>query len=450
MSYIVLKGRKAFKEGIKYFDVMSSETGPEVMRVVGSLQLNRTYQDADINSRFVEKYNNELSGIRGKKSRNKVVNTAAKIHTATTKKLKNFNDKTASTLMSAPDQILNRPLWFGTFALEFKKESGVDVDFERIAGKSEAYLEKHAEAIEKAKKKADDVSIEAAASEGLFTGISKGKDWKTEKNVLKGGAKFLFYNFNNFMNKFLVYEYTSFAKGWRGLMNNGTLSQKEGIALMAAVTSRMYMYSLLANTGMTGLIGLLSSLLGITDKPEEDDEDIRYGAARAGVQTLVNLSQRNFGNATRSLLNWGVEYANENYLDALREGDYNQYKNSIVYNVKPYRDNWIVPFAGPLSPVIKTATLASDAYFPDYEVTQKAAIERRKKEKYVRVPLEILAATGYLPMANEIIKEVNADIYKDFRKGGKSKWIDVGPTEAEEKKAFKQIDPEGYKEIYGK
>ena len=41
-------------------------------------------------------------------------------------------------------------------------------------------------------------------------------------------------------------------------------------------------------------------------------------------------------------------------------------------------------------------------------------------------------------------------MYKDFRKGGKSKWIDVGPTEAEEKKAFKQIDPEGYKKIYGK
>ena len=449
-SYIVLKGRKAFKKGLNYFDVMSSETGPEVMRVVGSLQLNRTYQDADINSRFVEKYNNELSGIRGKKSRSKVVNTAAKIHTATTKKLKNFNEKTASVLMSAPDQIMNRPLWFGTFALEFKKESGVDVDFERIAGKSEAYLEKHAEAIEKAKKKADDVSIEAAASEGLFTGISKGKDWKTEKNALKGSAKFLFYNFNNFMNKFLVYEYTSFAKGWRGLIKNGTLSQSEGVALMAAVTSRMYMYSLLANTGMTGLIGLLANLLEITDEPEEDDEDIRYGAARAGVQTLVNLSQRNFGNATRSLLNWGVEYANENYLDALREGDYNQYKNSLVYNVKPYRDNWIVPFAGPFSPVIKTATLASDAYFPDYEVTQKAAIERRNKEKYLRVPLEILAATGYLPMSNEIIKEVNADIYKDFRKGGKSKWIDVGPTEAEEKKSFKQIDPEGYKEIYGK
>jgi len=38
--------------------------------------------------------------------------------------------------MSAPDQIMNRPLWFGTFALEFKKESGVDVDFERIAGKN--------------------------------------------------------------------------------------------------------------------------------------------------------------------------------------------------------------------------------------------------------------------------------------------------------------------------
>jgi hypothetical protein len=443
MAFIILRGQLSFIEGTKYISVMQSDLGPEVMEAVKSLQLNRTYQTADMNSRFVEKYENDLSGIRGKKTRGAIRNKAAQIHTASTKKIKNKFDKFAGAALSTPDKIMNRPLWFGSFALEFKKQSGVEVNFEKIAAKDKDYFEKYEEAIEKAKRKADDTSIEAAASEGLFTGISKGKDWKTEKDTFTSFAKFAFSNFNGFMNRFLVYEYTAFAKGWDAARGNGTLTEREGVALMAAVSTRMYLYSLIASTTTTGVVGILSEILGMSEEEEEDDEKLSTKALRAGAQTIVNLGQRNFGNATRAIINWGVEYANENYLDVLRDGEFDKFKNSIVYKVQPYKDSWVVPFAGPYSPIIKTAILANDIYDRG-DLTDKGAIERRQKELFIRLPLEVLGSIGYLPASNEIIKEVNKDIYKDLNKASKGKY--VTPTKMSDK-ILKQISPELYNEM---
>jgi hypothetical protein len=443
MAFIILRGQLSFIEGTKYISVMQSDLGPEVMEAVKSLQLNRTYQTADMNSRFVEKYENDLSGIRGKKTRGAIRNRAAQIHTASTKKLKNKFDKVAGAALSTPDKIMNRPLWFGSFALEFKKQSGVEVNFEKIAAKDKDYFEKHEEAIEKAKRKADDTSIEAAASEGLFTGISKGKDWKTEKDGFNKFLKFAFSNFNGFMNRFLVYEYTAFAKGWDAARGNGTLTKREGVALMSAVSARMYLYSLIASTTTTGVIGIIFQALGISEEEEEDDEKLSTKALRAGAQTIVNLGQRNFGNATRAVINWGVEYANENYLDVLRDGEFDKFKNSIVYKVQPYKDSWVVPFAGPYSPIIKTAILAKDIYDRG-DLTDKGAIERRQKELFRRLPLEVLGSIGYLPASNEIIKEVNRGIYKDLNKASKGKY--VTPTKMSDK-ILKQISPELYNEM---
>jgi hypothetical protein len=443
MAFIILRGQLSFKEGTKYISVMQSDLGPEVMEAVKSLQLNRTYQTADMNSRFVEKYENDLSGIRGKKTRGAIRNRAAQIHTASTKKLKNKFDKVAGAALSTPDKIMNRPLWFGSFALEFKKQSGVEVNFEKIAAKDKDYFEKHEDAIEKAKRKADDVSIEAAASEGLFTGISKGKDWKTEKDGFNKFLKFAFSNFNGFMNRFLVYEYTAFAKGWDAARGNGTLTKREGVFLMAAVSARMYLYSLIASTTTTGVIGILFQALGISEEEEEDDEKLSTKALRAGAQTIVNLGQRNFGNATRAVINWGVEYANENYLDVLRDGEFDKFKNSIVYKVQPYKDSWVVPFAGPYSPIIKTAILAMDIADRD-DLTDKGAIERRQNELFKRLPLEVLGSIGYLPASNEIIKEVNRGIYKDLNKASKGKYAKA-PKYSD--KILKEISPELYNEL---
>jgi hypothetical protein len=245
------------------------------------------------------------------------------------------------------------------------------------------------------------------------------------------------------MNRFLVYEYTAFAKGWDAARGNGTLTKREGVALMAAVSARMYLYSLIASTTTTGVIGILFQALGISEEEEEDDEKLSTKALRAGAQTIVNLGQRNFGNATRAVINWGVEYANENYLDVLRDGEFDKFKNSIVYKVQPYKDSWVVPFAGPYSPIIKTAILAKDIYDRD-DLTDKGAIERRQNELFKRLPLEVLGSIGYLPASNEIIKEVNRGIYKDLNKASKGKY--VTPTKMSDK-ILKQISPELYNEM---
>lgn len=458
MSFILNRGREEYYEGRKYIGV-SSETTAQAMRNLGSLQTGRLFSDLGIKSRFSEKLFEDKLGVRGKENKSKIMDTLGIINYYSLNPLAKGVDALADGIISKPDQIMSRPLWKGTFALTFQQETGQpfpEDGFERIAANDQAFMSKHKNALEVATKKADDISIEAAASSGLFTGISRGKDASRKRDI--GGM--FFANFNNYMSTFLNYEYQSFRKGLMAARGNGIISEKEGRQLMAAVSTRMFMYTFLSSVITKGLLGILRSILGYAEGEEEEDKNLLKEGAKSVIQTLIGLFLgRNFGNLTKGIQNTIIEGVNEKYLDFLRDGEYNKYKDSLGYPLAPkkkdYEDakigDFIYTFSGPYGKALelgdKTVKVAEDILEP----SQKADAKKREKQRLKRfVFFEIPAFFGYTPFAREIEKELNSYMYKDFRKGGKSKWIDVGPTEAEEKKAFKQIDPEGYKEIYGK
>jgi hypothetical protein len=458
MSFILNRGREEYYEGRKYIGV-SSETTAQAMRNLGSLQTGRLFSDLGIKSRFSEKLFEDKLGVRGKENKSKIMDTLGIINYYSLNPLAKGVDALADGIISKPDQIMSRPLWKGTFALTFQQETGQpfpEDGFERIAANDQAFMSKHKNALEVATKKADDISIEAAASSGLFTGISRGKDASRKRDI--GGM--FFANFNNYMSTFLNYEYQSFRKGLMAARGNGIISEKEGRQLMAAVSTRMFMYTFLSSVISKGLLGILRSILGYAEGEEEEDKNLLKEGAKSVIQTLIGLFLgRNFGNLTKGIQNTIIEGVNEKYLDFLRDGEYNKYKDSLGYPLAPkkkdYEDakigDFIYTFSGPYGKALelgdKTVKVAEDILEP----SKKADAKKREKQRLKRfVFFEIPAFFGYAPFAREIEKELNSYMYKDFRKGGKSKWIDVGPTEAEEKKAFKQIDPEGYKEIYGK
>ena len=97
---------------------------------------------------------------------------------------------------------MNRPLIKGTFASTFEQETGESFPedgFERIAANDQAFMSKYKNALKISMRKADDVSIEAGASSGMFTGISKGKDAARQKGM-EWFVKTFFYNYNDYMN----------------------------------------------------------------------------------------------------------------------------------------------------------------------------------------------------------------------------------------------------------
>ena len=327
----------------------------------------------------------------------------------------------ADTVISTPDQITIRPLWRGAFVRTFETETGKKFPsdaFEKMAANDQAFMSEYADAIDKARKKADDMTIEAGASSGLFTGIFRGKD----KKVADSSFTYkVFENFNSFMSTFMGFEYAAFKKGLNASMDNGTISRVDGARLMAAVTLRMTLYPFIGSMTSYGMVGLLTG-----QDEEEDDEGTDKKLMRSVVQTgIALLIGRNLGNTSKALQNLLIEEINENYLGMLRDGDYDKYKNSLSYTIKPKKKDYepykmqqfIEPLSGAFAPMITSANSLS--IFIEDPKKRKSAIERQEKKR-VKTIVDFAAMFGLVPLASEVNKSMNQWIYKDMKKSSKS------------------------------
>ena len=420
VGFVIISDPITFAEGLKYTSILMSPDAPSIMHNVNSKEINRIFPSDTLSGRLIDtNILSEANGIKGGKAKNRVINKAQQIWNLTGKKYKNAVELTADVLITTPDKAIMRPIWFGSFATNFKKETGKDVDFEKIAANDEAYISENKEAIDKARDAADERSVITGASNNAFTGILKGTSKPNQSNFIKG-----FNNFNNFMSRFLIYEYTSARTGIMAAMGNGSLSRKQGIALLGAVTTRMTVYSLLSKALGGGLIGLLFG-----DDDEEDEKSLDKSIGQALTSTFTSLLfNRDFGNATKSIINYGLERINENYLQALREGDYDPYKDAIQYSTVPIEKkgkqtgvyDYVESAAGAYGPAIKTTNLIIKTYSEE-DKKEADAIQRQKDVKNIRIPLEVLGNAGFIPLYKDIRKEVMKEIYKGIEKGPSAK-----------------------------
>jgi len=411
VGFVLLSDPTAFTEGIKNTGLILSTDAPEVMKNVNSKEINRIFPTDTLSGRMIDSgILNQISGIKGGKSKNVVANKIQQIFNLSGKKYVNSVELLADIQIATPDKAIMRPIWFGSFAYNFKKLTGEDVDFKKIAANDEAYMDENKEAIEKAKTIADERSVITGASSNAFTGILKGTSKPNQSITTK-----IFNNMNSFMTKFMVYEFVTARTGIMAAMGNGSLTKRQGAALLGAAVTRMTVYSLLIKALGGGLIGLLFD--------EEDDEEEKAPEKAVGQALASTFSSmllgRDFGNATKTAINYGVEQVNENYLDFLREGDYDPYKDALQYSViAPEKKgtqtgvyDLFKNMTGSYGPAIKTADLVLKKAFED-EKQQAEAIERQEKEKNVRIPLEVLGNLGLVPLYKEIRKSVMKDIYK--------------------------------------
>ena len=207
--------------------------------------------------------------------------------------------------------------------------------------------------------------------------------------------------------------------------------------------------------------GGLAGLLG--DEDEEDDKSLmqKLGQAFASTATSLVLG-RNFGNATKTLVNYGVEEVNEEFLDFLRNGDYDPYKDAISFSAIPKEKkvgdiniaDFIGNMSGPFSPAMKTANLIIKKAFSD-EKKEPEAIKRSEEENTIRIPLEILGNLGMVPLYKDVRREVMNELYKDLRDADK-KAEDKKQAEKEmlhgyeNREDMKRYDPELYDKVFGK
>lgn len=410
LSYVALADPAAFEQGIKYRDYFGVD-GADIMTNVGSAQTKRVYPSERLSGRMVD--TSIMSGNMGS-----TTSRAGRDVENSVRQAMNYAGAypgavatIADTLISTPDKLIMRPLWFGAFAKAFKAETGKDVDYDAIGRNDEAYMTEYAEAIEAAKREADRVSSQAGATDNPFMGIQKGKS-KSDMKPLMQTLRIA----NNFMSRFIIYEFTAARTGIQAAVGNGTLTQEQGARLFFAVLARMTMYSLLTPI----LSDMFTSLFA--DVPEED-EDPEQLFARALTSGLTTMAGGVMGQLGRIPVNYGIETINEKYLDFLRNGEYDPYDDYLQFNTIPDFNrgtdfaDFMFPLMGAGAPMAKTAELGLKTI--GREGKKRATRERYAREQMQRLPLEVLGNLGLVPFYRDVRKVLMADMYKDLSKKNK-------------------------------
>ena len=430
VGYALVTDRNSFMEGIKYKDILSTPKAVDIVNNVKSKQIGRLFHGDSLGGRFIDtSILSQKSGTKGGKLKSTARNTVETIYNRSLKKYKNAVEFTADALISTPDKMVMRPIWFGSFANEFQNITGTKVDFDKIASNDESYMNKYKEAINSATTYADNKSVLAGATDNAYMGILKGTSKPNQSALLKA-----FNNFNNFMTRFAIYEYTTARTGVYAMVGNGSISKKQGAALLAGVTTRMVVYTMLVQA----LGALLLSTF--SDEPPEDEKSFIQKFGQSLTSSVLGLFVgRDFGNATKTILNYGLEGMNEKFLTALREGEYDPYKDAIAYSIIPKEkkgqktnlSDYITVMGGSMGPALKTLDLAITKATENPK-QQPNAIERQQSEIESRLPLEILGNLGYIPLYKDVRKVVISNIYSSLKEEKKSNEIKQEEKQSEQ------------------
>ena len=453
IGFAVISDPKAFMTGVENRGIIMSSDAPSIMENVNSKQTSRIFPTDTLSGKLIDtNILQQTGGIKGAKSKNPVKNKIQQIWNLSGKKYTNVVELTADALISTPDKMIMRPMWFGSFANKFKSITGENVNFEKIAANDEKYMQQYKDAIEESKTTADERSVMVGSTDNSFMGILKGSVKPNQSFTLKA-----FNNFNNFMTKFLIFEYVTARTAINAAMGNGSLTKKQGAAVLGAVTTRMVLYGLITQMMGTGLMGLF-----FDDQEQEDEKSFMQKLGQQMTSAFTSLLfGRDFGNATKAMINIGLEDVNDKYLDFLREGDYDPYKDAIQYTIVPPdkkgkdRDMWdiVQNMGGAFGPSLKTADFIVRKALED-EKKKADAIERREKEINVRIPLEILGNAGFIPLYKDVRKAVMKEMYSSLENAEKNaedkKRIKLDKLQGYENESdMKRYDPELWDETFG-
>ena len=423
ISFALITDPKGFIAGAKLSGVIS-EDGSKIMNNLDSKQTTRLFGEG-LNTRYVDtSIIEQPTGVRGGKVKNKAENFVLKLWNKTGQKWIKGVETTADYLISTPDKAIMRPMWFGAFENRFQELTGRKPDFKKIAADDQAYMEANREALEQATELADKRSVLAGATDNAFMGMLKGTSKPNQSALLKA-----FNAFNNFMTRFLIFEYITARTGIMSLIGKGELSKTQGGALLGAVTSRMVLYTLIGQMlaeGMTSLFDDDDDDFSLTaDEDEMKSPEKMLGQAFASTFTSL-LFGRDFGNATKSIINLGIEELNESQLQFLRDGEYDPYKDALQYTIIPKTQSGKGTDIGALvkrvgaayGPILGTADLLIQALTEDTKKTESAR-ERQEQENFIRLPLELLGNLGFVPLYKDVRKIVLDQLYGDLSRAKK-------------------------------
>jgi hypothetical protein len=309
-------------------------------------------------------------------------------------------------MMSTPDMLVSRPIWVGAMANEFKRQTGVSIDFSRMY--DERYRNKYKSAIEAARRVADEEVKMAGSTQNPFD-----KAAKMSVDTDQSAAKVLAKRMNNFLTNFQMFEFSTARAALYSLVTDGRMSKKKAAAVLAGIELRLIMYSLLGSTITAAFYGLAGY-----EKDDEEEEltwdKLIRSMTSAQIALLVG---RNFGNLTKMGQNYAIEELNKENGQMLRDGEeYNPYKHSVVFNKISEKDiekkgpvrMASVNLSGPYQNIVETAWKVDDISKNEAKTPRSMSQAKKKAREAVKLePVldEVLINTasqaGYLPLARD-------------------------------------------------
>ena len=260
--------------------------------------------------------------------------------------------------------------WGAEFAVEFKKETGKNVDMKKVATDNAYYIE-NKQAIDRAIARADKHISDLYNTASQF---EKRLDSKQTKSAVMQMMKF-------FMQSFSFNEWAVLRSGATSTVGMGSMGREEGAAKATAAVIRMFIYS----AGGVMMQQLASSLFDDDDDFDFDTmfEDL-FKKASADVVSIAL-----FGNkvawaktAINTTLNGAIELY-EKYLEEKGEEMPINIKNSKGYypffglNLRSYRDSF--KLLGGLGYIAnESITLGKEGY----KLAEKIAKGEFDKEEY--------------------------------------------------------------------
>lgn len=455
LSAVAILDPVAYYNGVADFGKFSmNQDAATFMMNVKSKSTSRLYGSNPLSGRIVDtNILNQASGMKGAKSIGAIENRIMQSWNLTGKKAVNGIELTADALVATPDKVVSIPFWFGSFAKKFKQITGEDIDRQKVVEDDEAYMNKYEDAIREAKNFADNRATTIASTDNPYMNILKGKSKKEQTALTKA-----FNVFNNFLTNFNIVDFYNLRRGVYSLMGKGMLTKTEGARLMGAIATRSIIYLTLGKLFGDGILGMIG---GDDDEKKEDNTWYQtLGQAIASTATSAFIG-RDFGNAVRLFLNSAIEYGNEKYLDFLRTGPYDRFKDSIQFSAIPEKKgnlplglvDFALPLSGPLQPALKTTDFVIKTWTAD-EKKEAAAKERQEKNKYIRTPIEIAGNLGAILMYKDVRKLVMKDINKTLiqeqkaaadKKANKLRLLQGFETEGD----MKRYEPELWDRTFG-
>jgi hypothetical protein len=344
--------------------------------------------------------------------RNEAANKGRQIINQSLGRLERGSGAIADYLITKPDQMISRPLWFGSFAREFEARTGQKPDMKKIAENNGEYMDRYSQAIESATAKADDTSIKAGATDNAFLGMLNGTI-RPDQAPLKNVITYI----NSYMTRFLIFEYVTARTAVQAMVGNGMMRKRDGVRLLAGVSSRMFAYQFIAGA-------LRDTVASILYGDDDDEKDLAERASESVVQGMASLVLGNtMGQLGRGAVAIPVELLNRNLIEA--SGDEYGFGKRHVMPLIDINDDkqWKarvldagVRTFGPMSSAVRATLLGVELTAEEIGMKKKRTDRARAEQEQMRFLIKAAGAAGVLPFANDINYHYQRSIYKDIDK----------------------------------